>query len=59
MFKVNPMGVRFLRFDILPNNPVGELEELDEVGEELGGVAMQEDDQAFCLVVEPGNAGRR
>ena len=53
------MGVRFLRFDILPNNPVGELEELDEVGEELGGVAMQEDDQAFCLVVEPGNAGRR
>ena len=68
MFKVNPMGVRFLRFDILPNNPLGGLEELEEleeaeVGEELGGGGMLEDneeaDEAFCHVTEPGKAGWR
>ena len=64
------MGVRFLRFDILPSSPLGSLEQ-DELetteagageieGESGEGDAMQEDDEeAFCRVIEPGNAGRR
>ena len=61
------MGVRFLRFDILPDSPQGNLEvdedDLEEAGideerEELG--ERQEDaDEAFCHVVEPCNAGLR
>ena len=65
------MGVRFLRFDILPSSPLESMEgvelETTEVGagegEEGVGDAMQEDDEeteeAFCHVIEPGNAGRR
>ena len=71
------MGVRFLRFDILPSSPHGGLEveedDLEEtVGEEGGeeageegggGGARQQDDEevdeAFCHVIEPGNAGVR
>ena len=68
------MGVRFLRFDILPSSPLTSLEEVElettevgaeggEEGEEGVGDAMQEDDEetegAFCHVIEPGNAGRR
>ena len=73
------MGVRFLRFDILPSSSPDELEEA-EVGEEVreeareaggegGGEAGEEAgelrddemqaDEAFCHVVEPGNAGLR
>jgi len=74
--QVNPMGVRFLRFDILPSSPLdtdsieGVEFETTEVGagegaegEEGVGDAMQEEDEeteeAFCHVIEPGNAGRR
>ena len=63
------MGVRFLRFDILPSSPLGGLE-VEDVGAgageeagELGGGARQEDseeaDEAFCHVIDPGNAGLR
>ena len=58
------MGVRFLRFDILPSSSPDELEEA-EVGEEAGEEAgeLRDDerqaDEAFCHVVEPGNAGLR
>ena len=68
------MGVRFLRFDILPSSPLDSMEgvELEKAelgagegaeGEEGVGDAMQEDDEeteeAFCHVIEPGDAGRR
>ena len=74
------MGVRFLRFDILPSSVLGGLEveedDLEEAdvgeggGEEAGtgeegggGGARQQDDEevdeAFCHVIEPGNAGVR
>ena len=64
------MGVRFLRFDILPNRQLGDLDEdglgeigqLEDVGGEGGeGVAMQDNEAelSFCHVTEPGNAGWR
>ena len=57
------MGVRFLRFDILPNRQLGDLDEdgLGDVGGEGGGVAMQDNEAelSFCHVTEPGNAGWR
>merc|ERR1719239_597228 len=68
--QVNPMGVRFLRFDILPSSPLDtdsiegvefETTEVGAEGEEGVGDAMQEEDEeteeAFCHVIEPGNAG--
>ena len=66
------MGVRFLRFDILPNRQLGDLDEdglgergeLEDVGGEGGeggGVAMQDNEAevSFCHITEPGNAGWR
>ena len=63
------MGVRLLRFDILPDSPLGNLEvdeddleeaEIDEERVELGGGERQEDaHEAFCHVIEPCNAGLR
>ena len=57
------MGVRFLRFDILPNRQLGDLDEdgFGDVGGEGGGVAMQDNEAelSFCHVTEPGNAGWR
>ena len=68
------MGVRFLRFDILPSSPLDSMEGVELQKAELGagegaegeegvGDAMQEEDEeteeAFCHVIEPGDAGRR
>ena len=63
------MGVRFLRFDILPNRQLGDLDEdglgergeLEDAGGEGEGVAMQDSEAelSFCHVTEPGNAGWR
>merc|ERR1719239_1788160 len=54
--QVNPMGVRFLRFDILPSSPLYSMEGVELEKAELGagegaegkegvGDAMQEDDE--------------